>query len=134
MAKQKLRNEISLMSIKMLFLTGTSAHPSIDPGPDVIQVVLSPRPFLNSRLSMPGQDRLTPNMSSSYSGYNVTSTDTAFRNSILPGSLNQCSNLTSSTSTSSQIPPHQLRELVRERLTAEGIRLSAPPYTIPTVR
>ena len=67
-------------------------------------------------------------------GDNITTTDTAFRNSILPGSLNQCTNLTSSTSTSSQIPPHQLRELVRERLTAEGIRLSAPPYTIPTVR
>ena len=118
----------------MPFLIGTSAHPSIDPGPDVIQVVLSPRPFLNSRLSMPGQEGLTPNMSTSYSGYNVTTTDTAFRNSILPGSLNQCSNLTFSSSTSSQIPPHQLRELVRERLTAEGIRLSAPPYTIPTVR
>ena len=34
----------------------------------------------------------------------------------------------------SQIQPHQLRELVREKLLSEGLRLSAPPYTIPTVR
>ena len=40
----------------------------------------------------------------------------------------------SSTPNSSQIQPYQLRELVREKLVAEGIRLSAPPYTIPTVR
>ena len=111
----------------------------------MIQVVLSPRQFLNPLSSMQNnpnqqisQNGPTSTLHPSYLGTCSNFRDNngdGVRNSNMMSAISS-SVFTSSSSTpnSSQIQPHQLRELVREKLVAEGIRLSAPPYTIPTVR
>ena len=104
-------------------------HSSADPGPDVIQVVLTPRHFLNPNSSLMQNQhpqhlqKAASSIPSSYVGYHTMT------NTISPSLM-----YTSSAINTTQIQAHQLRELVREKLLAEGVRLSAPPYTIPTVR
>ena len=101
----------------------------MDPGPDVIQVVLTPRHFLHPPSSM--QNLQQTNVQTSHV---VTHIEDGVR-SINTSSSKPSTLFTSSSATSAtQIQTHHLRELVREKLLAEGIRLSAPPYTIPTVR
>ena len=106
----------------------------VDPGPDVIQVVLTPRHFLSPNSSMQNQQhpQTLSNIHPTHYLSHVTSNEDALRsmNTLTP---NSSSMFASSVSNATQIQAHQLRELVRERLIAEDIRLSAPPYTIPTV-
>ena len=109
-------------------------HPSMDPGPDVIQVVLTPRHFLSTPSSMQNQQHLQQCSTNIHTSY-VPSQNEDRGRTINTLSSNPPFMFTSSSVTNStQIQTHQLRELVREKLLAEGIRLSAPPYTIPTVR
>ena len=106
-------------------------HPSMDPGPDVIQVVLTPRHFLNPPSSMQNQQHLQQTSTNIHTSYVTSQNEDGVRTlSSKPPFMFASSSLTNST----QIQTYQLRELVREKLLAEGIRLSAPPYTIPTVR
>ena len=95
-----------------------------DPGPDVIQVVLAPRNL--------------PNQTSSFQAkYHVPHAVPERHGHIesIPKSMdNKPLSILSSTAFNGSYPQiHQLRELVRERLISEDIRLSAPPYTIPKV-
>ena len=108
---------------------------SVDPGPDVIQVVLTPHHFLSPNSSMQNQQhqQTLSNIHSTHYVSHITSNEDTVRNmnTLTP---NSSSMFASSVSNAIQIQAHQLRELLRERLIAEDIRLSAPPYTIPTVR
>ena len=123
------------------FLTGNVIQPSSDPGPDVIQVVLSPRQFLNPLSSMQNNsNHLTSqngtNIHPSYLGCSNfrDGNEDGVRNSNTMSAISSSVFSSHSASNASHIQTHQLRELVREKLVSEGLRLSAPPYTIPTVR
>ena len=119
------------MNIQFTFLSGMMTHPSMDPGPDVIQVVLTPRHFLSPPSSMQNQQHLQQCNTNIHTSYVASQNEDGVRTlSSKPPFMFASSSLTNST----QIQTYQLRELVREKLLAEGIRLSAPPYTIPTVR
>ena len=110
-------------------------HHSIDPGPDVIQVVLTPRHFLSLNSPMQSQQPLHTLSNNPHPHYatHITSNEDN-RKDLNAQMSNSSSMFTSSVSNQIQIQPHQLRELVRNRLIAEDIQLSAPPYTIPKVR
>ena len=124
------------MNIQFIFVSGVMTHPSMDPGPDVIQVVLTPRHFLSPPSSMQNQQHLQQQCNTNiHTSYVASSQNEDGVRAINTLSSNPPFMFTSSSvPNSTQIQTHQLRELVREKLLAEGIRLSAPPYTIPTVR
>ena len=125
----------------IIFLAGNVIQPSQDPGPDVIQVVLSPRQFLNPLSSMQNNS----NHQTSQNGTSIhpsflgcsnlrNNNEDGMRNSSTTSGISSSVFTSLSASNASQIQPHQLRELVRGKLEKEGLRLSSPPYTIPTVR
>ena len=106
----------------------------MDPGPDVIQVVLTPRHFLNPPSSMQNQQYLQQTSTNVQTSHVASHIEDGIRSINTSSSKPSTLFTSSSASSATQIQTQHLRELVREKLLAEGIRLSAPPYTIPTVR
>lgn len=132
--KQNSRNILHKTYQFDFFLAGMMTHPSMDPGPDVIQVVLTPRHFLSPPLSMQNQQHLQQTSTNIHTSYVVSQNENGVRSINTLSSKPPYMFTSSSVGNSTQIQTYQLRELVREKLLAEGIQLSAPPYTIPTVR
>ena len=98
-----------------------------DPGPDVIQVVLAPRNLPNQTTSFQAKYHV-PHAVPERHGHIESIPDS------MDNKHKSLSILSSIALNGSYPQLHQLRELVRERLISENIRLSAPPYTIPKVR
>ena len=98
-----------------------------DPGPDVIQVVLAPRNLPNQTTSFQAKYHVPHALPERHGHIESIPNSMDHKPKPLP--------VLSSIPFNGCYPQlHQLRELVRERLISEDIRLSAPPYTIPKVR